>query len=304
MDELEASLPGERLRRALERAFERWASPGVRHFAHASASARAALADAIDRASAADTFARAQEWLGAVAGGLALLGLLALGTGCGVDANPDKGANRVFANLRGTGTEPAPAAREPVDASTWEWPPGPHPHATLAVAGRGEIEIELFPELAPKTVANFLELAGRGFYDGVAFHRVIAGFMVQTGDPNTRDDLPDDDGMGGPGYTIEDEFGDAPHVRGVVSMANTGRPDSGGSQFFIVQRDRQALDGKYAVFGRVVRGMDVVDAIAEAPTDLHGRWGPRDRPLEAIRIAGVHVATPTADTHAAAAPAH
>ena len=164
--------------------------------------------------------------------------------------------------------------------------------AALAAGPHGALHIAR--KLAPQTVANFQELAAAGFYDGVSFHRVIAGFMVQTGDPNTRDDVPDDDGQGGPGYTIPDEHSDAPHVRGVVSMANTGRPDSAGSQFFIVQRDRQSLDRQYTVFGRVVAGMDVVDAIAAARTDLHGRWGPRDRPLQTIRIARLRVAAPVA----------
>jgi len=290
MPEIDLGSRAERLRARATRIFERLASPSVRHFTHATAGARAALEDAIDRACAADALARAQEWAGAIAGGAALAALLAFSSGCGVEANPDKGAHRVFANF--TDSEPASEpAREIVDAASYVWPSGPRPHATLEVAGKGEIEIELFPELAPKTVANFEKLASSGFYEGVAFHRVIDGFMVQTGDPNSRDDVPEDDGMGGPGYNIPDEFSDAPHVRGVVAMANTGKPDSGGSQFFLLQRDRQELDGRYSVFGRVVRGIEVVDAIAAVPTDVHGRFGPRNRPLEPVRIAHVNVSS-------------
>jgi len=102
--------------------------------------------------------------------------------------------------------------------------------------------------------------------------------MIQGGDANTKNADPRDDGEGGPGYTIEDEFSDYPHIRGTVSMANKGFPHSGGSQFFIVQRETRALDGLYTAFGRVTRGMEVVDAITELGIDVYGRYGPRDRP--------------------------
>lgn len=142
----------------------------------------------------------------------------------------------------------------------------------------GFIKIELNPEKAPLTVKNFLQYVKDGHYNGTIFHRVIPGFMIQGGDAATKNADPRDDGEGGPGYTIEDEFTDYPHNRGTVSMANRGYPDSGGSQFFIVHQESRALDGRYAAFGRVTQGMEVVDAITEMEIDVYGRYGPRDRP--------------------------
>jgi peptidyl-prolyl cis-trans isomerase B (cyclophilin B) len=155
---------------------------------------------------------------------------------------------------------------------------GPHDVAVIRVRGMGEIRFELLPELAPATVENFVKLAEQGFYDGTTFHRVIPGFMIQGGDPNSRDADPRDDGQGGPGYTIKAEFSDFPHVRGVVSMARSASPDSAGSQFFIMHGDDPTLDGQYTAFGRVIEGMEVVDRITEAEIDTYGRYGPRDRP--------------------------
>jgi len=154
----------------------------------------------------------------------------------------------------------------------------PHPVVTLEVESYGSIRIELLPEKAPKTAANFAGLAEKGFYDGTTFHRIIPGFMIQGGDPNSKNRDPRDDGLGGPDYTIPDEPSDLKHVRGVVSMANLGRPQTGGSQFFILVADRPDLDGHYSAFGRVVDGMDVADKIASVETDLFGRYGPPDRP--------------------------
>ena len=132
---------------------------------------------------------------------------------------------------------------------------------------RGEIQIELFDEDAPKTVENFRKLAGDGFYDGVIFHRVIKDFMVQGGDPTGT-------GTGGPGYTFEDEFNDNKIVRGALAMANAG-PNTNGSQFFIVTTESAPwLDGKHTVFGRVVSGMETVDAIEGSETDG------RDKPVD------------------------
>ena len=132
---------------------------------------------------------------------------------------------------------------------------------------RGPVTLELFADDAPKTVANFQKLAGEGFYDGLIFHRVIADFMIQGG-------CPEGTGMGGPGYTFEDEINDHKVVRGALAMANAG-PNTNGSQFFIVTTEAAPwLDGKHTVFGRVVDGMDAVDAIEATPTDA------RDRPLE------------------------
>ncbi len=169
-------------------------------------------------------------------------------------------------------------------AKDFAWPDGPRDHAVIEVGDLGRIRIALFPEIAPATVENFAKLADAGFYAGTTFHRVIPGFVVQGGDPNTRDDDPRNDGKGHPGYRINDEFSDAPHVRGVVSMANKGRENSGGSQFFIVHQDARALDGKYAVFGRVLEGIEVVDAITQVPIDTYGRFGLPDRPVEKVVV--------------------
>lgn len=127
---------------------------------------------------------------------------------------------------------------------------------------KGSIELELFPEHAPKTVNNFVFLVQEGFYDGVTFHRVIGNFMVQGGDPTGS-------GRGGPGYRFEDEFDDNPlrHGRGVISMANAG-PNTNGSQFFITHRPQPHLDGKHTVFGKVTKGLDVVDAIEQGDSML------------------------------------
>jgi len=157
------------------------------------------------------------------------------------------------------------------------------PTAVLVVKDRGEIRIELLPEKAPKTVENFLKLAREGFYDGTTFHRVIPGFMIQGGDPLSKDDNPHNDGSGGPGYTIPAEFNDTPHDRGVVSMARRADPDSAGSQFFIVHQAAPHLDGKYTAFGRVTSGMEVVDAIAETERDA------RDCPVADVVVAEVRV---------------
>jgi peptidyl-prolyl cis-trans isomerase B (cyclophilin B) len=140
----------------------------------------------------------------------------------------------------------------------------------------GEIELELFDDDAPKTVGNFRKLAGDGFYDGVIFHRVITDFMIQGGDPTGT-------GTGGPGYTFEDEINDHKIVRGALAMANAG-PNTNGSQFFIVTtQEAPWLDGKHTVFGRVVSGMETVDAIESAPTDA------RDKPIEDARIERVEL---------------
>lgn len=167
---------------------------------------------------------------------------------------------------------------------------GPHDVAVLEMGELGVIRIELFPELAPKTVANFIRLTENGFYDGTYFHRVLPGFMIQGGDPNTKNLDPRDDGRGSAGERIEDEFSDYPHLRGTLSMANTGYLDSSSSQFFIVHQDSPQLDGDYTAFGRVVSGIEVVDAIAALELDSFGRYGPPNRPypvnatIETLRI--------------------
>jgi peptidyl-prolyl cis-trans isomerase B (cyclophilin B) len=165
-----------------------------------------------------------------------------------------------------------PAAKAPVKKTPVEEPPAlpgiesDGSAAVLVVQGFGEIRIEFLPSLAPNHVENFKQLARDGFYNGTKFHRVIPGFMIQGGDPNTKNDDPSDDGMGGPGYNIDAEFSDLPHVRGVVSMARSQDINSGGSQFFIVSKDASHLDGQYTIFGKVVSGMDVVDQISQKPS--------------------------------------
>lgn len=138
----------------------------------------------------------------------------------------------------------------------------------------GSMELEFFPQKAPKHVENFIKLAKSGFYDGTIFHRVIPGFMIQGGDPNTKGSDKSKYGMGGPEHNVKAEFNDTPHDRGILSMARSRHPDSAGSQFFIVVKASNFLDGKYTVFGRVVKGMEVADKIVAQKRD------PRDNPLK------------------------
>jgi len=142
----------------------------------------------------------------------------------------------------------------------------------------GNIEFELLEDVAPGHVQNFKDLADSDFYNGTIFHRVIPGFMVQGGDPNTKSDDRSSHGMGGPGHTIKAEFNDEPHVRGIVSMARSQDPDSAGSQFFVVVKDSDFLDGQYTAFGRVIAGMDVADKIVGSPRDE------RDKPNDRIEM--------------------
>ncbi len=131
----------------------------------------------------------------------------------------------------------------------------------------GNIELKFFPDMAPNHVNNFIGLAKKGFYDGTTFHRVIPGFMIQGGDPNSRDPDKSKHGMGGPGYNVKAEFSDKPHKRGILSMARANQPDTAGSQFFICVADAPFLNNKYTVFGEVVSGMDVADKIVSQPRD-------------------------------------
>ena len=131
----------------------------------------------------------------------------------------------------------------------------------------GNIEFELLSDIAPETVRNFIKLAKSGFYDGTLFHRVIPKFMIQGGDPNTKESDKSVWGTGGPGYNIKAEFNSRSHLRGIVSMARSSDPDSAGSQFFIVTSDSTFLDRQYTVFGQVTDGIDVVDKIVNLPRD-------------------------------------
>ena len=131
----------------------------------------------------------------------------------------------------------------------------------------GNIKLELLPDIAPETVRNFIKLAKSGFYDGTLFHRIIPKFMIQGGDPNTKQSDKSTWGTGGPGYNIKAEFDSRSHLRGIVSMARSSDPDSAGSQFFIVTSDSTFLDRQYTVFSQVVDGMDVADKIVNLPRD-------------------------------------
>lgn len=148
-----------------------------------------------------------------------------------------------------------------------------NPIITITMENGDVMKAELYPEVAPNTVNNFLSLVGKGFYDGLIFHRVIKGFMIQGG-------CPDGTGMGGPGYTIKGEFSqnDLRHTPGVLSMARAMHPDSAGSQFFIMHETSPHLDGAYAAFGQIIEGMDVVNKIAEVRTDYS------DRPMKEQKI--------------------
>lgn len=148
---------------------------------------------------------------------------------------------------------------------------------------KGTIEIAFMEDKAPGHVKNFKDLANKKFYDGTTFHRVIPGFMIQGGDPNSKGADKSKHGTGGPGYSIKAEFNDVSHKRGIVSMARSSNPDSGGSQFFIMVADNSGLDGQYSVFGKVIKGMDVVDQIVNSPRD------PRDNPNERIEMQRVTI---------------
>lgn len=159
-----------------------------------------------------------------------------------------------------------------------------NPVVTFEMENGDIMKAELYPEIAPNTVNNFISLVNKGFYDGLIFHRVISGFMIQGG-------CPDGTGMGGPGYTIKGEFSqngfanDLKHTEGVLSMARAMHPDSAGSQFFIMHKNSPHLDGAYAAFGKITDGMDIVNKIAQTPTDYS------DRPLEVQRMKKVTVDT-------------
>lgn len=205
---------------------------------------------------------------------LASLGVASLClAGCGSGAS---GAASTSASS--ASAVPSSSASSCVTSASGEYASGTH-HATIEVEGYGAIKLELDADVAPVTVANFAKLAGEGFYDGLTFHRIIEGFMVQGGDPNGN-------GTGGSDEKIVGEFSDnghpnsISHVRGTISMARSQAYNSASSQFFIMQADTPSLDGQYAAFGHVTEGMDVVDAMCEAarPTDNNGTIAAADQP--------------------------
>lgn len=211
--------------------------------------------------------------------------LLVVASGCGANksaaGNDSLGGGNTNANANSA--TPAPT-EEPVSDEPELLGPDKHPVVTIELSNDKIVKLELYPEVAPNTVNNFISLINKGFYDGVIFHRVIPGFMIQGGDP-------DGVGTGGPGYSIPGEFSDngfenkLKHTRGVLSMARTNMPDSAGSQFFIMVADAPSLDNQYASFGKVTEGMEAVDEIVNQPRDAS------DKPNDPISMKKVTVDT-------------
>ena len=153
----------------------------------------------------------------------------------------------------------------------------------------GEMTVEFWPDVAPKTVENFKTLAKKGFYDGTAFHRIIKGFMIQGGDPYTKDPAKESQwGTGDPGYKIKAEFNDKKHVKGVLSMARSGHPDSAGCQFFICLAAAPHLDKQYTAFGTVTKGMDVLEAIGNTPVGSSGS-GESSKPQKRVEVQSIKI---------------
>ena len=149
--------------------------------------------------------------------------------------------------------------------------------------------VEFWPDVAPKTVENFKTLANQGFYDGTAFHRIVKGFMIQGGDPLTKDlDAETSWGTGGPGHRIKAEFNERPHVRGVLSMARSQHPDSAGSQFFICLANANFLDRQYTAFGKLIKGDDVLGKLGDTPTSMSG-GGERSKPISRVGVESVKI---------------
>ncbi|WP_139991201.1 peptidylprolyl isomerase [Paenibacillus paridis] len=218
---------------------------------------------------------------------LLTLTLLVVLSGCGGGSKGTGGSNNQ--GSAGGNTATTPPTETPTEAPVAEDGPellgsDKHPVVTIELSNDQIIKLELYPEVAANTVNNFISLVNKGFYDGVIFHRVIPGFMIQGGDP-------DGTGMGGPGYSIPGEFSSngfenkLKHTRGVLSMARTNVPDSGGSQFFIMVADAPSLDNEYAAFGKVTEGIEAVDEIVNQTT------GANDRPTDPISMKKVTVDT-------------
>lgn len=229
---------------------------------------------------------------------LLVLGFLALLLACG-GGDDDSATGKTLASGDSTkeqadvgeegGEEEASAALASLKARDFDWPSEPSAVVVLEIQDMGEIRIGLYDSIAPVTVAHFLDVAARGLYDETIFHRVLKGFMVQGGDPGTKPRPPGTNKPYYPYTRVDDEYNDTPNARGVVAMANRGTEGSTETQFFIVQQDSPHLDGKYSTFGRVLSGMDVVDAIAEVEVDEFGRWGDSNRPLKDVVLVRVRV---------------
>jgi peptidyl-prolyl cis-trans isomerase B (cyclophilin B) len=158
-------------------------------------------------------------------------------------------------------------------------------HAVISTT-YGDMTLAFWPDVAPKTVENFKKLARAGFYDGTAFHRIIKGFMIQGGCPNTKAGETGMPGTGGPGYKVKAEFNAKPHLKGVISMARSAHPDSAGSQFFICHGEAKFLDRQYTAFGELVKGEDVLERIAGVPTKASG-GGEKSTPIERVELKSV-----------------
>jgi len=202
------------------------------------------------------------------------LGLLAAGTAWAVDAvptTPEKtGTNKAGTNKAGTNKA---AAKTAVKGAVDE--------VAVLETSKGKMVVEFWDKEAPQTVANFKKLARQGYFDGTGFHRIIKNFMIQGGDPNSKNPNAPNLGTGGPGYTIKDEFNSHKHVKGVLSMANTGTPNSAGSQFFVMHAPGVSLDGHYTAFGHLIAGMDVLDKVANSPCGPNpSMQGENSKPLE------------------------
>lgn len=180
-------------------------------------------------------------------------------------------------------TKPAAKAMKPA-------PKGGADEVAVFETSKGRMVAEFWEKDAPKTVANFKTLARKGFFDGTGFHRIIKGFMIQGGDPNSKNPSASNLGTGGPGYTIADEFNSHPHVKGVLSMANTGTPNSAGSQFFVMHGTASSLDGHYTAFGHLISGMDVLDKIANSQTGPNPSMpGENSKPIDWTTLKSVKI---------------
>jgi peptidyl-prolyl cis-trans isomerase B (cyclophilin B) len=202
---------------------------------------------------------------------LLITGLLSLGLGltAGYCQNEKKE----------TKTEPPKEEQKAVNAN----------EVAVIKTSAGEMTVEFWPDVAPKTVENFKTLAKKGFYDGTAFHRIIKGFMIQGGDPLTKDPTAEARwGTGDPGYKIKAEFNDRPHVKGVLSMARSANPDSAGSQFFIVLDAAPHLDKKYTAFGKVTKGIDVLEAIGNTPVSASASGEP-SKPQKRVEVQSIKI---------------
>jgi len=191
----------------------------------------------------------------------------------------------------------APAAKtaKPAAKAAKAAPKGGADEVAVLETSKGRMVAEFWEKDAPKTVANFKKLARQGFFDGTGFHRIIKGFMIQGGDPNSKNPSAANLGTGGPGYTIADEFNSHPHVKGVLSMANTGTPNSAGSQFFVMHGTAPSLDGHYTAFGHLISGMDVLDKIANSQTGPNPSMpGENSKPIDWTTLKSVKIMPRTA----------